>query len=119
MTKALSILSLLFAAACGNVGLGDAARRDVTDQMNAVQDPIASCYETALRSDRKLRGRLVVSATAKANTGRFQNVKVVDSELPDEQLNTCIVKHVETLALSKPTTTDLAIRYPIEFSPLN
>jgi hypothetical protein len=104
---------------CANTGLGEATRSDVTARMATIAQPVASCYEAALKRDRKLKGTMVVAFDAEMNTGRFTNVKIKSSDLPDPELQTCVREQVSGLALAQATKAKVAIEYPLSFSPTN
>lgn len=112
------LAALSFAPACGKTGMGKAVRDDVSQRMTTAKDPISSCYEAALKRNRKLKGRMVLEFTAESNTGKFKNVKVSRNDLDDDELEECVVEAVSGLALAKPQKTEVAVTYPLEFSPL-
>lgn len=113
-----AILAVTMTACSGGSGMGDEVRRDVTQRMQASQEPIAACYEAALQRDRKLRGMIVLSFVAAAKTGKFEKIEVVRNDLPDAELEQCVIAEVSKLALAKPTSTQVAIEYPLSFSPI-
>ena len=122
MQRALSFLAglaLLGAAGCKSSGLGTDVRNDVSLRMASVNTPIAACYEEALKTNRKLKGRMVVSFATEPGTGKFKSVKIVENELPDPGLEQCVIGQVSTLALAQPTKTSVAITYPLAFSPID
>jgi hypothetical protein len=117
--KTLMLVVLLVAgAACAGTGLGDAARNDITARMQTVRDPIAACYETRLKANRRLAGTVEVSVVAEAKTGQFTSVRIERDDLGDPDLNDCIVAEVKKLKLDKPTKTQLTFRYPLHFAPV-
>ncbi len=118
MTR-LALFFTLLTAACSRTGMGDAVRKDVNERMQTTQSPIASCYEEALKRNRKLRGQLHLSFTAEPNTGKFTNIKVTRDDLNDAALTTCVTEKVSALALATPQKSAVAITYPFEFAPEN
>lgn len=120
MLKTTTILSVLLAlGGCASTGLGDGPRQDVTARMATIQQPVAGCYEAALKRNRKLKGALVVTFDTAPETGKFTNVKVVRNELPDPELEACVKEKVESLALATPPKTKLGVEYPFSFNPLD
>ena len=111
------VLCASAAAGCGNTGMGQAVRDDITLQMTQARSPIARCYETALKANRKLRGTIQLHAIAEAKTGKFINVAIDRNELPDDALAACVIAQVSKLKLAKPTKSKVAISYPLEFIP--
>ncbi len=112
-----SRLAASAAAGCGNTGMGQSVRDDITLQMTQAKSPIARCYETALKANRKLRGMIQLHAIAEAKTGKFINVAIDRNELPDDALAACVIAQVGKLKLAKPTKSKVAISYPLEFIP--
>ena len=123
---ATAIVALVFAAGglglglgCGKTGLGDNVRKDIAARMQTVQDPITGCYRDALQRDRKLRGQMVVSFSATAKTGQFQDVRVTRNDLRDPELDRCVIEQVSSLALAQPQKTTVSASYPLDFAPTN
>lgn len=120
--------SLLFCAslltsltvACGGTGTGKSVRNDVTTQMLTIESPVAKCYEDALKRSRKLSGTMVLSFRVEPKTGKFKDARVANSEVPDQELQDCVVREVLGLVLAKPQKTVVGIdSYPLRFSPLD
>jgi hypothetical protein len=107
----------LLAAACSNTGLGGAVRTDITARMETTRDPIAACYATRLKANRKLKGLIVLAVTAEAKTGQFTEVKIRRDELGDPDLNDCVVAEVSKLKLEQPTKSPVQFEYPLQFAP--
>src|SRR5262245_36449665 len=115
MRKLALLLPLCLAAlACAKTGFGSGLRPDVIAQMESARNPIATCYEQALTRNRKLQGTIQLSFEAAPKTGQFTNVNVTRDDLGDKDLTQCVVQQVSTLKLSKPTSTKIAIDYPIQ-----
>jgi hypothetical protein len=118
MFKTTTILTILLAlGGCASTGLGDGPRQDVTARMATIQQPVAGCYEAALKRNRKLKGMMTVSFDTAPETGKFTNVKVVRNDLPDPELEACVKEKVESLALATPPKTKLGVEYPFNFNP--
>lgn len=117
LISAAALLVGAAAAGCGNTGMGQAVRDDITLQMTQAKSPIGKCYETALKANRKLRGMIQLHAVAEAKTGKFINVAIDRNELPDDTLAACVIAEVSKLKLAKPTKSKVAISYPLEFIP--
>lgn len=115
MTKLMVLLAL---GGCASTGLGDGPRQDVTARMATIQQPVAGCYEAALKRNRKLKGVMTVAFDTAPETGKFTNVKVVRSDLPDPELEACVKEKVEGLALATPPKTKLGVEYPFNFTPI-
>ena len=117
-TLALSVL-VVMAVACGKTGMGKNVRNDIQARMQTVQEPVAACYETALKDNRKLRGRVEISFTAAPDTGRFDKVEITRNDLGDDTLDQCIIDQVSALKLEKPQKTAVTASYPFDFAPSN
>lgn len=121
MNKAMAIalvLSMAAAgAACSKNGMGKEVRADVTSQMETSQPDFTSCYTDALKRSRKVRGMLVLSITAAADSGEFKNITVTRDELGDPEMKKCVIDKVAELKLEKPQKTNITFSYPLRFSP--
>jgi hypothetical protein len=116
---AIAIALGVAVAGCASSGLTDATRQDVSAKMTTIQAPVATCYEQALKRNRKLRGNMTVAFSAKRDTGKFSEIKVTRNDLPDPELEACVREQVGALALSQPTSVDVTIEYPLNFTPLD
>ena len=119
MRMRLVVIALCLAAGCKSSGLGTDVRNDVSLRMASVNQPISSCYEEALKKNRKLKGRMVVSFSTEPGTGQFSGVSIVENEVQDPALEQCVIGQVSTLKLAQPTKTAVAITYPLNFSPID
>jgi hypothetical protein len=115
--RALGLTLALTAAACGGTGLGAATRADIAAQMATTQAPLESCYEAALKTNRKLAGMVVLSFVAAPKTGQFENVTITRDEVRDPAVRRCVVEEVSKLKLEKPQGSRVSISYPIHFAP--
>lgn len=106
-------------AGCGGTGLGADTRADITARMTSAQQPLESCYQAALKTNRKLRGMLVLAFVAAPETGQFQDITVTHDELGDPGVRKCVVDEVGKLKLDKPQASRVSISYPIRFAPNN
>jgi hypothetical protein len=110
-------LALAIAAGCGgSTGLGKETRADITARMESAQPSLETCYQTALKSNRKLQGLIELSIVAAPQTGQFQDVTVVRDELNDPAVRACVIAEVGKLKLEKPPASRVSINYPIRFS---
>ena len=106
-------------AACAHSGTGAEVRADITARMQTLQEPLASCYETALKNNRKLKGTMVVDFTIKPDTGEFTQLKVAHDEIGDPSVQQCVLSEMGKLKLATPQKTSVAASYPIDFAPSN
>jgi len=105
------------AAGCGGTGLGADTRADITARMTTAQQPLESCYQAALKTNRKLQGMIVLTFVAAPQTGQFQEITVTRDELDDPGVRKCVVDEVGKLKLDKPQASRVSISYPIHFAP--
>lgn len=122
LTKTLGLatitaLGLGLGAGCGGTGMGAETRADITARMDTAQPPLARCYEAALKTNRKLRGMIVLSFVAAPKTGQFEEITVTRDELNDPEVRKCILEEVGKLKLEKPPSARVSISYPIRFAP--
>ena len=116
MKVAAAVCGLLGAlSSCAGSGFSTAVRSDVQARMTSVQPKFADCYAKALKRNRKVEGTVVVSFVAKANSGKFEEVRVVRSDIADPELDMCVVKEISDLKLDKPAKNQVAVEYPIAF----
>jgi hypothetical protein len=104
---------------CGGTGMGADTRADITARMTSAQPPLEVCYQAALKTNRKLRGMLVLTFVAAPQTGQFQEITIARDELDDPGMRKCVVDEVGKLKLDKPQAARVSISYPIRFSPGN
>lgn len=116
VTHVLPFALLSLPLACASSGFSKTVRSDVQSQISSIQSDLASCYSDALKRDRKAQGTVVVSFIAKSGTGKFEDVKVIRSDINDPALQECVVGKVSGLALVTPVKNQVAIEYPLAFS---
>lgn len=112
----LGFMSAVLAVGCAGTGFDKAVRTDVESRMTTAQPKFSDCYTEALKRNRKATGTVVVSFVAKANSGKFDDVKVVRSDIGDPELDKCVVAQVSALVLEKPAKNQILVEYPIAFS---
>lgn len=114
-----AMLAMTALPACSNSGMGEAVRKDISAQMETAKEPISACYHTTLAQNRDAAGTMTVSFVAKPETGQFTQVQVVQSDIADPTLKTCVVQAVGQLKLAKPQKSAVSVTYPIALSPSN
>lgn len=105
-----------FLGACAGSGFDKAVRSDVEARMSGAQPKLTACYVDALKRNRKAQGTVVVEFVAKANSGKFEDVRVVSSDLADPELDKCVAAEVASLVLEKPVKNQVAVHFPVVFS---
>jgi hypothetical protein len=119
MTR-FAALALSCFAAGGGAGLSGDVRTDISARMTSAQQPIQACYAEALKTNRKLRGTMVLTFAAAPSTGAFTEISVARDDLGDPKLQQCVTGEVGKLKLEKPQSTRIAVSgYPLDFQPSN
>jgi len=119
MRTTIFALAFVSLAACAKSGMGEGVRTDVTARMESARPAITDCYARALKLDRKLRGMMVLSWTAAAKTGAFEQIAVQRDDMNDAMLQKCVIDSIALLKLATPQKSNLSITYPLEFAPTN
>jgi hypothetical protein len=112
------ILFLVAVAACSKSGMGANVRTDIQARMESTSDPITACYASALKTNRKLRGMMVLDIAAAPDTGQFTDIVVRRDELGDPTMQSCVTAEVGKLKLATPQKTRSAFSYSINFQPI-
>ncbi len=117
----LSLTTVAMASAlllgCSKNGMGAEVRTDISGRMETAQPDFTACYEAALKKSRKVKGMMILSITAAADTGEFKNITVSRDELGDPDMKTCVIEEVAKLKLEKPQKTNTTFSYPLRFAP--
>ena len=74
------------------------------------------CYETGLRGNPALRGRVMVRLTIDAS-GSVASAEDAGSDLPDSTVTSCVFGTLGTLAFPQPEAGSATATVPIVFSP--
>jgi hypothetical protein len=119
LLAAAAVFSFGSLAGCSKAGMGAEVRKDVTGRMETAEPDITGCYAAALKKSRKVRGMMVLSITAAADSGEFKNITVTRDEPNDQELKTCVIEEVSKLKLEKPQKTNVTFSYPLRFEPTN
>ncbi len=116
-TLRLAFLAVAVAmVGCAGSGFGKAVRSDVESRMSSIRDQLAACYSEALTRNRQVQGTVVVSFVARSGSGKFEDVRVVRSDIADPAMQQCVAGHVGALALQTPSKNHVAVEYPLAFS---
>ena len=90
-------------------GQADALRQQVKRQIGQVR----ACYESQLKEDPTISGRLVLSWMVSG--GRALDVRVEESSIRSEALSACVVGRVKGWTFDRDIDTE--VRYPFVFEP--
>ena len=90
--------------------------RDIKAVMAREKHGFRFCYETELRTNPKLEGKVPVVFTI-ALDGSVKDVKLGAATIPNERVKSCVVKAVSKLRFSKPDGGRCLVRWPFVFQP--
>ncbi|MFT3699561.1 MAG: AgmX/PglI C-terminal domain-containing protein [Kofleriaceae bacterium] len=117
MNKLVLVVAL---AACKSAGMTPEMRTDIQAKVEGAQPAITACYQKSLTTNRKLRGMMVATFSANADTGAFQEITLRRDEPNDPVLRFCVVSELSKLALSKPPGSRIVVdSYPLKFDWAN
>jgi hypothetical protein len=89
----------------------------VTSMVRRSLERFRLCYESALRKNPTLQGK-VVARFEIDRTGAVKNAKDGGSDLPDKELVDCVVKGFNGLSFPEPATKDkVTVEVPLTFTP--
>lgn len=77
---------------------------------------IRFCYDTQLKSDPMLRGRLIVSITVAAS-GAVSSAKIVESTLNSEAMHSCALAQIKSWKFGSIPEGDVTFQAPFMFTP--
>ncbi|GAB4291420.1 MAG: hypothetical protein Kow0090_04920 [Myxococcota bacterium] len=86
--------------------------RVVKSRLSAVQN----CYETALKRNPKLQGKIVIAFTI-AKDGRVKGADVESSTISDPSVASCIISRLRHWRFPAPDGGEVTASYPFIFSP--
>lgn len=97
--------------------LGSLPKEAIEKVINANKAAVRACYETALKGNPKLAGRIVLNWKITPE-GKVNATAVKESSLGDDSVGTCIVAEVNKWAFDKPSAGGVVeVNYPFVFKP--
>ncbi len=103
-------------AKSGNKSLDPRAAEQIQVVFDQNKGRIFSLYNRALRRNPGLQGKIVLEITIE-RSGQVSNVRVLSSELNDEDLEKKLVSRVRLFRFPASDKGPVKIKYPIEFLP--
>lgn len=95
---------------------GAITKESVIELATARQAEIQACYKTALASNPKLRGQLLVEIVVDGSRGTVTSAKVAQSTLNDSGVESCVLGVVRSFAFGVPDDPGLVIlQFPLTF----
>ena len=123
MMKSLVQLSLV---ACAGAALGcsyharspEQYRDDTAALLDTQQTTVKQCYDTLLKTDPTVSGRVAIKFTVKEETGVLENPAIdpANTTAP-ETLSQCVLQAVSSLKLQPPDERDGHATFVYEFRP--
>lgn len=115
----LTLLVLLTLAATGcSRGNKTALQADINKQLYARQPALSTCYKAALQRDKATRGTMTLGFNIPAESVQVGVVRVVNSEISDQQMQQCVLSKAQELKLSQPFFRPVEVTYPVSFAPM-
>lgn len=120
MSKHLALACAIVVTGCGGAAMTPAVRADIGARIQSAQAPIATCYQRALTTNRKLRGMMVFTFAAQPKSGQFSEITLMRDEMSDPALRFCVIGELAKLKLEKPLDTRLVVEsVPMRFEWTN
>lgn len=111
----IGLLALGAATLAGCVtALTAQTRNEISIKMASAQSSLKVCYETALKRDENLGGRVTLAFVV-APDGQFTDVKVAGGTLPNEGVKQCVIQQVALLRVLAAPGRPVRVTYPLDF----
>jgi len=91
-------------------------KKSVAATIRRRQDGFQACYETALKSNSKLGGKLVVEFTI-AEGGKVTSARVINDGLNSGEVSNCVLALLKRLRFPEPSDGEVAITNAFVFQP--
>jgi hypothetical protein len=91
-------------------------KKSVAATIRRRQDGFQACYETALKSNSKLGGKLVVEFTI-AEGGKVTSTRVINDGLNSGEVSNCVLALLKRLRFPEPSDGEVAITNAFVFQP--
>src|SRR6266403_284660 len=96
------VVPLVLLCGCPSAGMTPEIHADIAARLQSAQTPIATCYQHALTTNRKLRGMMIVQLATAADTGQFSEITLRRDEIQDPAMKFCVINELAKLKLEKP-----------------
>jgi hypothetical protein len=101
-------------AGCGDVGDSQGRLRTALEAQKPTLD---QCYARALERDEGEAGQMQVWVHVNSQTGKLEEVEVVDATVQDGQLKSCVEQALVGVQLDPAPAVDLQVEYFLRFNP--
>jgi hypothetical protein len=95
---------------------GKVDKKGVAATIRRRQDAFQACYETALKANSKLQGKLVVEFTI-GDGGKVTDARVVRDGLNSAEVSTCVVATLKRIRFPAPSDGEVTISNSFVFQP--
>jgi TonB family protein len=118
LISGLALGLLASATACGTARDVDAYRSDTQKLLDSRSSQLQSCYDDALKSNRKLSGTVTVQFVVEKESGQVvkATIDTAKSTAPPA-LGQCVLRVVEGLKLEPPDKNEGQATFVYEFKP--
>jgi hypothetical protein len=72
------------------------------------------CYNKVLQKEENVRGNIVVKFTI-LGSGNTKNISIVENEIKDKRLESCIIGLIERWEFPASEIEQLVVTYPLKF----
>jgi len=100
------------------VGTGSLSRADIEKTVTRRAGALKSCYESELKKDNTLKGKIEVQFTIQPS-GRVSAARVTTNTMSSPAVGACIVAQIQRWRFPQPSGGDVTIKYPFVFTPSN
>lgn len=100
------------------VGTGSLSRGDIEKTVNRRAGALKSCYESELKKDNTLKGKIEVQFTIQPS-GRVSVARVTTNTMNSTAVGSCIVAQIQRWRFPQPSGGDVTVKYPFVFTPSN
>ena len=108
----LGVLTLAFtASACAGGPLSQMTKRDISAQVVAARRGLEKCYQTALKDDVDLDGKITLVFIVGA-AGQFGTAAVTG--VGDQKMKNCMQASLAGMRLSRPAQGPIHVTYPLK-----
>jgi hypothetical protein len=117
MTRWLMLAIFAFSASACSSSLSAAAKKDIESQMALAHAPITACYESELKSNPDLQGKMLVKFKIAETSKAFTFVEVASDGIQSPELEKCVIAKTQELRLAAAPGVPVSVSYPLAFSP--
>jgi len=107
----------LMTGTAGCASLAPTFKNELNSTLHAAKPQLTQCYSQALKSNRRLGGRVVLRLTVRRNFTALSNVSVVSLQRTDPTFEQCVAGVAQGLQVPNPPAVTVHAVYPLFFGP--